>query len=157
MQPFFRRNTNYKLLSGRFCSIIIVITLLILSSCKNQHNRAGVEAAMKQYDHLIKKLDADSISLLYTANGNLGDIVHGRDSIKKFLSSFLNVRVLSQVSSTKSIDMYGDSATQKGSYQQMDLIAEKDTVRVNGEYTAHWEWIPSDGWHIKYMVTKPIH
>ena len=157
MQPFFRRNTNYKFLPGRFCSIIIVITLLILSSCKNQHNRAGVEAAMKQYDHLIKKLDADSISLLYTANGNLGDIVHGRDSIKKFLSSFVNVRVLSQVSSTKSIDMYGDSATQKGSYQQMDLLAEKDTVRVNGEYTAHWQWLPSEGWRIKYMVTKPIH
>ena len=157
MQKIFKRITVYKFLSGWFYNITIVILLCIQSSCKNQHNRAGVEAAMKQYDHLIKKLDADSISLLYTPNGKLGDVAQGRDSIKRFLASFTNVRVLSQVSSTKSIDMYGDSATQKGNYQQMDLIAEKDTVRVNGEYTAHWEWVPSNGWHIKYMVTKPIH
>ena len=139
---------------SRFLKLIIIIPVVVLFSCTDQHNKAGVEAAMKHYDHLIKKLDADSISLLYTTDGNLGDKVYGRDSIKKFLLSFTNVRVLSQVSLTKSIDLYGDSAIQKGSYQQTDLVAEKDTIKVKGEYIAHWQWIPATGWHIKRMTTK---
>ena len=35
------------------------------------HNKSGVETAMKYYDNLILKLDADSISMLYTPGGNL--------------------------------------------------------------------------------------
>ena len=62
----------------------------------------GGETAMKYYDNLILKLDADSISMLYKPGGNLGDIAIGCDSIKKFLSSFKNVRVLSQSSIIKS-------------------------------------------------------
>ena len=58
--------------------------------------------------------DADSISLLYTQDGNLGDIAIGRDSIRKFLSSFKNIRVLSQVSTTKSISITHDTAYRKG-------------------------------------------
>ncbi len=119
------------------------------------HNKAGVEAAMKYYDHLIRKLDADSISLLYTPDGKLGDIAIGRDSIRKFLSSFKNVSVLSQVSTTNSINILGDTATQKGNYTQTDVISGKDTVKVRGEYVAKWQWIRKEGWHIKQMVTKP--
>jgi len=107
-------------LSSRSSKLIILTGILFLFSCNDQHNRAGVEAAMKHYDHLIKKLDADSISLLYTADGNLGDIAQGRDSIKRFLSSFTNVQVLSQASQTSSIELFGDSAIQKGTYQQND-------------------------------------
>lgn len=32
-----------------------------------------MELAMNQYDHLIKNMDADSIALLYTPDGDLGD------------------------------------------------------------------------------------
>jgi hypothetical protein len=111
---------------------------------------------MKYYDHLIQKLNADSIALLYTPNGKLGDVATGRDSIRKFLSSFKNVQVLSQKSITTSIIMYNDSATQKGTYIQTDILSGKDTIVVKGEYTAHWLWIKREGWHINHMETIPI-
>ncbi len=110
---------------------------------------------MKYYDHLIQNLDADSISLLYAPDGKLGNIAVGRDSIRKFLSSFKNVKVLSQLSTTESIDLMKDTATQRGIYQQTDVLYGKDTITVNGEYTARWEWYKKQGWLIKQMETKP--
>lgn len=111
---------------------------------------------MKHYDHLIKNMDADSIALLYTPNGNLGDIVHGRDSIRKFLLSFQNMHVISQSSTTSFIEVEGDTATQKGTYRQTVYIPGKDTIHVKGAYTANWLWMPPGEWHIKRMITKPL-
>ena len=142
-------------LNSKFISLFILTNFTFLLSCNNtKHSKSEVESAMKHYDNLILKLDADSISLLYTPDGNLGDIAVGRDSIKKFLSSFKNVRVLSQSSITESINIVRDTAIQKGTYTQTDLVAEKDTVKVKGEYIAKWQWIRKKGWHIKRMTTK---
>lgn len=134
---------------------VVSISMFLFIACNNDHNKKGVDAAMQQYNHLIKKMDADSIALLYTPDGDLGGIAHGRDSIKKFLSSFKNVTVLSQSSTTKSIYIHGDTSVQKGTYQQVALMPANDTVKVKGEYTATWQWIAHDGWHIKRMYTKP--
>ena len=110
---------------------------------------------MQQYDHYILNLDADSISLLFTSDGQLGDMATGRDSIKKFLSSFKNVKVLSQSSVTQSIDIINDTAIQKGTYTQSDLVSGKDTMHVKGEFTAQWQWM-NNNWYIKKMTTKPL-
>ena len=112
--------------------------------------------AMKQYDHLILKLDADSIALLYTPDGDLGAIAHGRDSIRKFLLTFKNIKVLSQASTTDTIKIYGDTSLQKGMYYQSALVNNKDTVAVKGEYTATWLWMHKGGWHIRRMEVKPV-
>jgi len=129
---------------------------LFLSCNTTAHNEKGVEAAMKKYDRLIKKMDATAIAMLYTPDGDLGEMAHGRDSIKKFLATFKNVRVLAQSSTTSSISINGDSSFQKGTYRQMVLINGKDTVKVKGEYTAHWLWVSGQGWLIKHMATKPM-
>ena len=134
---------------------LCIVFLLSCNATRHSKNIAGVESAMKKYDHLILKLDADSISLLFTPNGNLGNIAIGQDSIRKFLSSFKNVSVLSQSSTTSSIIISGDSAIQKGSYFQTYLIAEKDTVKVKGDYLAVWQWLKQKGWLIKKMTTTP--
>lgn len=135
--------------------LLIFIFVPLLSCNTSRHSKFGVELAMKHYDRLLQKLDADSISLLYTPNGNLGNIAIGRDSIRKFLSSFKNIRVLSQISTTISIEIVHDTAIQKGNYAQTDIVSEKDTLKVKGEYTAKWEWLGKQGWHIKQMTTKP--
>jgi hypothetical protein len=138
--------------------ILISVFTIFLFSCnaaRNDKTISGVEAAMKQYDHLIQKMDADSIALLYAPDGRLGNMAVGRDSIKKFLSSFKNVEVLSQASTTKFISLINDTAIQKGTYQQTDVLSKEDTVIVKGEYTARWEWLKDEGWHIKSMETKP--
>lgn len=134
----------------------ITFFIVCLFSCKVAKNRnQEIESAMHYYDHLIKKLDADSIALLYAPDGNLGGIAIGRDSIRNFLASFKNVEVLSQMSTTSSISFVKDTALQKGTYIQKDIVANKDTITVTGEYTAKWVWLKKEGWRIKQMNTKP--
>ena len=101
-------------------------------------------------------MDADFIALLYTPDGDLGDVVHGRDSIRKFLLSFKNVSVISQSSTANFLEVDGDSSLQKETYLQTVYIPRKDTLKVRGEYTANWLWMSPGEWHIKRMITKPI-
>jgi len=143
----------------KFCKekiLVSIIIALLCSSCDKKFNSADVETAMKRYDRLVKKMDADSIALSYTKDGELGGIAKGRDSIRNFLATFRNVKVLSQVSQTSSIKITGDSALQKGNYIQVVVVDNKDTVTVKGEYTANWIWINKKELLIKKMDTKPI-
>lgn len=137
--------------------LVAFIGLFALLSCKKKvHTAKEIEAAMNQYDRLIKKMDSDSITLLYTKDGDLGVMAHGRDSIRKFLSSFKNFKVLSQSSTTQFINIGVDSALQKGTYQQIVITPGMDTLTVKGEYKATWFWISDDGWYIKRMETKSL-
>lgn len=130
--------------------------LLTITSCHPDHSRSEIELSMKQYDHYIKNLDADSIALMFTPDGDLGTIAHGRDSIRKFLSTFKNVSVLATASTTGSIVLNGDSSTQTGTYWQLDLINARDTVKVKGLFTAKWKWTKESGWRLKKMETTPV-
>ncbi|HEY5463481.1 MAG TPA: nuclear transport factor 2 family protein [Hanamia sp.] len=141
----------------RFSCLIILSCTFILFSCNaSKHNKSGVQSAMTQYDHYIQKMDIDSLAMLFTPDGDLGNVAHGRDSIRKFLSKFKNFKVLSQSSTTESINVNRDLSVQKGIYHQTTIIPVNDTVTVKGEYTATWEWLSKVGWRLKRMVTKPI-
>ena len=134
-----------------------MIGLILLISCAtSEHNKKGVESAMKHYDQLILRSDADSIALSYTPDGNLGDIAIGSNSIRRFLSTFKNIRVLTQSSVTDSIKISKDTAIQNGKYYQSDLISGKDTVFVKGIFIAKWLWAKNKQWQIKEMHTKAI-
>jgi ketosteroid isomerase-like protein len=134
-----------------FFSIIIITG----AGCIYHHTAAEIKSAMKQYDRLIMKTDADSIALMYTVDGELGEIAKGRDSIKNFLQRFKNIRVLSQNSITDTITIVKDSCVQKGSYNQISILNEKDTMKVRGRFNANWIWTKKDGWKIKKMKTSP--
>jgi hypothetical protein len=139
-------------------------TLLFLIFClfefgflcnKKYRDRESVETAMKYYDHLILKTDADSIAFLYTPNGELGNIAVGRDSIRNFLNRFKNFKVLYQSTTTDSITIKDDTAILKGIYHQKVIIPSGDTVSVKGKYNAKWIWLKDGGWHIRRMETYP--
>lgn len=141
----------------KFLCLIILISLASLLSCNaSKHNEKGVQSAMNQYDHYIQKMEIDSLAMLFTPDGDLGNIAHGRDSIREFLSKFKNFKVLSQSSTTESINVTSDSSVQKGIYHQTTIIPVNDTVKVKGEYTATWVWLSKSGWHLKRMETVPI-
>ncbi len=138
-------------------SLLFMLFVFILFSCNaSRHNRKGVQSAMNQYDYYIKNMDVDSIALLFTSDGDLGKMAHGRDSIRKFLDKFKSFKVLSQTSSTESINVTHDSSVQKGIYHQTVIVPVNDTVTVKGEYTATWVWLSKIGWHLKRMETKSI-
>lgn len=141
----------------RFTNLLILSILTLLFSCNaSRHNNKGVQSAMNQYDHYIQTMDVDSIALVFTPEGDLGKMAHGRDSIRKFLDKFKSFKVLSQTSTTESINNMRDSTIQKGIYHQTVIVPVNDTVKVKGEYTATWVWLPKSGWRLKRMETKPI-
>jgi ketosteroid isomerase-like protein len=135
--------------------LLIGLILIGIAGCRQRvvHSAAEVEAAMGHYDSLIKKTDADSIAWIYTSDGWLGGVAHGRDSIRRFLQTFKNVRVLEVGSTTKNIMLTGDTARQAGGYTQTALINGKDTVHVRGTYEAEWVWRGKEGWKIRRMTT----
>jgi ketosteroid isomerase-like protein len=134
-----------------------LLVLALASACRQPatHSPAAIEAAMSHYDSLIRKTDADSIAWIYTADGWLGNIAHGRDSIRRFLQTFKNVRVLQVASTTKNITITVDTAIQTGGYTQTALVNDKDTVHVKGSYEAQWAWSEKEGWKIRRMTTHP--
>ena len=132
------------------------ILLTVLFSCRNHYkNEESVEKAMKKYDSLIVKMNADSIAMLYTPDGDLGKMAHGRDSIRKFLTQFKYYKVLSQSSTTDLISIEHDTALQTGTYQQQVVVFGKDTVTVKGVFNTIWIWLEGSGWHIRRMETQP--
>jgi len=136
--------------------IRIILPLLagtLLLGCSGEQSEKGVELAMQRYDRLIQKMDADSIALLYTPDGDLGNMAHGRDSIRSFLSRFKDVEVLYQHSITTYLKVSGDSAVQRGIYHQEDRVGGRDTSEVEGEFSIVWKW-EGGRWLIKNMSTK---
>jgi len=128
---------------------------LAMVSCRQAHSKDSVVIAVQQYDRLIKKMDADFISMLFTSDGELGNMAQGRDAIKKFLSGFANIQVLSQVSAIGYLHIGSDTATVKGVYWQTDLADKKDTLHVKGSFTSKWIWIPPMGRRLKRITTSP--
>jgi SnoaL-like protein len=136
--------------------LFLILTSSFFFACNSiKHNQKGVETAMSHYNHFIQKMDIDSIALLFSPDGDLGNVAYGRDSIRNFLSKFKDFKVLSQTSTTKSIKMNKDSTVQEGIYYQKTIVPKNDTVKVSGTFTA--TWVHSDnGWQLKRMLTKPI-
>lgn len=110
---------------------------------------------MQEYDRLLVSMHTDSIALLYSPDGELGEVAKGRDSISRFLKNFASFRVLSNHSETTRVAINGDSAVQNGHYTQVTVLPSKDTARLSGRFTANWIWIPNEGWRIKKMTTMP--
>jgi hypothetical protein len=135
--------------------ILFFISSILFSCNTTKKNEKGVESAMNLYNHYIQKMEPDSIALLFTTDGNLGNIASGRDSIRNFLSNFKDFKVLSQTSITKLIKINRDSTVQQGDYHQTTIIPKNDTVKVSGTFTATWVHSKS-GWHLKRMLTKPV-
>jgi hypothetical protein len=69
----------------RFTSSTLIYALILLinglSAChKKERSSESVELAMQKYDSFILNMNVDSISMLYTRDGELGKIAKGRDS-----------------------------------------------------------------------------
>lgn len=130
---------------------IFLFACLILLSCAADPKEEITEALHK-YDNLLLKMNADSIAGIYAVDGTMGTIV-GRDSIRNFLATFVDVKMMEQKSTSDLITMQGDTAIQTGSYIQK-VIVKSDTLILKGQYSA--TWIKQDKkWYIQTMTTQP--
>ena len=94
---------------------------------------------MERYDSLLVRMNTDSIALLFTPDGDLGKVAHGRE----------------QSSTTDSIVIDHDTAVQTGHYHQHTIIPVNDTVAVKGAFTARWLFVRDLGWQLQRMETVP--
>lgn len=130
--------------------LLPALLFLVLTACHPAIDE--VERASAVYDRLIQHMSADSIANMYTADGKLGNIT-GRDSIRQFLQSFTDVRVLHYASKTKSITIHNDLAWQEGTYQQ-DVRVKQDTLHLRGSFRTVWQHT-GDRWLVFEMTTQP--
>ncbi len=127
--------------------ILFFITSIIWQCASLKPTAQAVELASVRYDSLIKKVDSDSIALMFTPDGSISKDVHGRTAIKKMLDGFKNFKVLEQKTTSASIKVTGNSAIQQGVYKQV-AVSGKDTFRVEKIFTTTWEWVNKE-WLIK--------
>lgn len=144
-----------RFMSCKMTAIMILMLHGMISCRPKERSKESVEQAMKTYDRLILHMDVDSIAWLYTADGEMGKVAKGRDSIRSFLESFKKFKVLSQVSKTNLISISKDTALQSGLYTQKVIVPVNDTVKVRGLFSIKWLWQDSTGWHIRRMETQP--
>ena len=134
----------------------LLFGLSMLAACRHDRT-AEIEEAMKRYDDAIIAHDVETLAGSYLPDGKLGGegwnyIVSG-DSIRKFSASFKDTQVLSNRSTTSSIETHGDSAIQKGTYVQVAVMQHRDTTEFTGKFEAVWKM--SDGrWLLSRMYTS---
>ena len=136
-------------------SLFIIGTMMACQQANNE--KLKIEKAMHNYDLHIISMNVDSIASCYTENGDLGDIAHGRDSIRRFLSKFANFKVLSQRSISDSVSIDQDTAIQMGIYRQTVIVSQGDTVLVKGSFRARWQrQMKGELWLIRRIDTHPM-
>ena len=136
-------------------SLFIIGTMMACQQANNE--KLKIKKAMHNYDLHIISMNVDSIASCYTENGDLGDIAHGRDSIRRFLSKFANFKVLSQRSISDSVSIDQDTAIQMGIYRQTVIVSPGDTVLVKGSFRARWQrQMKGELWLIRRIDTHPM-
>ena len=128
-------------MSKKFNCIFITTCIILLFSCTTNSNNRSPQDTIKRYERFVQEMKADSIAQLFTENAEIGHenqkTIRGRDSIFNFLSSFKNVKMISNHDSVVSVFTKKDSATIEGIYNQSVLISGKDSMHVSGKFTAN--------------------
>ena len=144
----------------KFLLFSIMLTLFQWSSCSEKTKGETPEGIMKRYERLVLEMKADSISQLFTNDAQIGHAdqtpIKGRDSIYALLSSFKNVRVISNVDSISNISIKNDSAIVDGKYKQAVILDGKDTMHVAGKFTANMMRDKNKHWLISKMHTESL-
>jgi len=136
---------------------ILIVPIVFIYSCSETSVKEAPQDVIKKYERFVLEMKADSIAQLFTTYAEIGHgdqpPIKGRDSIYSFLSSFKNVRVLSNRDNIISSAIRNDSATVNGTYTQTVIVSEKDTVNVAGKFTATMVCDKIKNWLIAKMRT----
>ena len=119
--------------------------------------QAEVERALASYSDLMLAMAPDRLAASYTPDGELSDAeqgpVIGPDSIRAFLASFSDYRVLANRLSADSTRVTADTAWQVGTYSERVRLPAGDTVEVAGRFQATWLRSGAGEWRLRRMHT----
>jgi len=143
----------------KFCLISLLIVGMVKVQSQSldlQLKDKAIQKKLALYDHYIQITNPDSIASLYTPHGNLGDLAIGRDSIRKFLSKFKNIKVLYTHTESESIQWINNNQAQQfGHYIQKAVLPKGDTIQVKGEIQIWWSQTKPGDWFIEKVKTIP--
>ncbi|MBI1767850.1 MAG: DinB family protein [Bacteroidetes bacterium] len=137
----------------------LLLVLVLLAACADR--KSEIEKAMRQYDHLTLRMNADSLADSYLPNGVLNGKgmkrYVGRDSIRTFLKSFnsADIHLISNSTKTQSITFKGDTAIVIGDYEQKAKLVLGNTGVYTGTFTAKW-LLENNRWLLASMYTMPV-
>ena len=121
--------------------------------------RREIRQATRNYSGLIVAMDHAAIAAMYTKDGEMSaegePTIRGPDAIRAHLETFKDFHVLSEILTTDSISVEGNTARVVGTYHQRVRVPAGDTVMAAGEYMADWLRDPAGQWRVRRMTTAP--
>jgi len=149
----FQINMNMKFTLYPLFPTILIFNLFLFSCNTQNHNKSEIESAISNYDRVLVKRNADSITMLFTPDGNFGKGAHGKKELREVFDYISSAhRILYHHSTSDTITISGNTSIQKGTFNEVIIHPENDTSNDGGKYIANWVWLPKQGWLIKRMV-----
>ncbi len=152
--------------SNLFLLIILVIVTLCLGACSSSRLSSGgsaasasaLEEALQNYQDMVLHMNNGGIANLFAEQGELinpgGAPIRGRESIRKFLNSFTEYKVIEENLQADSTVIIGASAMQIVHYHQKVTIPSGKTIDVSGWFKI--DWVAENGrWLIRREENLP--
>ena len=123
--------------------------------------RRDVEAAMQQYTTLLRTGPPEAVAALFTADGALLEPgmapLKGPEAIRAFLAPiFTAFEVQTASTETETIEVFGRTAYQWGTYSQKVASKGKPASDYHGRYVASWHREADGRWRLARMLVQPF-
>jgi uncharacterized protein (TIGR02246 family) len=121
----------------------IILALLVNSCFSSRPSEVeSVQQALQNYSRLILHMDNDGIADLFTEQGEIINPgqpeIKGRESIRKFLGSFTEYKVIAESLQPDSTSVSGTRAVQFARYHQKVLVPSGKTLDASGRIKIEW-------------------
>jgi len=142
------------------CLIVFIVLASLLSGCGQHRVRPGdeVDVALYRYRHLIQQGDFDRVAGMFESNAELSHDelapIVGRDSIRTFLNSFKDYKIIEYELVVMSTSQSGAAATQLGRYHQKVISPAGAPIEVRGSFSAEWARDADGSWLLHRMHTS---
>lgn len=122
--------------------------------------RAAVQAAQDHYIAMLKRVNSDSVTMMYTEDGELLEpgmkALSGRAAIHAFLAPFDGKTVVDTViSRTDAIEVHGSTSYLWGSYHQVARMPPQPAGTYDGRFVAKWRLEPDGQWRLARLLMQP--
>ncbi len=128
-----------------------------MDATRQQWAQQQVVAQLAKYEDAIRRMAYDEVAALYAVNGEVAhnhDIpVKGRETIRQYLASFSDYKVLANRIQAQATEVSGNVAHQVGVYAQHVITPANETLHVSGRFRAFWQRLDNGNWQIIRMHT----
>lgn len=142
------------------CLLLLSASLVpAAAQAQSRQDSASVNAALQHYADLTVRMASDSLAALYAPDGILAATgrppLQGPDSIRAFLETFRDYRVLSDTLLADGLIVWGDTAWQTGVFHQHARLPSGATGFAHGRFLFMWVRGAGGQWRLHWASTRP--